>query len=176
MQIAQKSELDYIMQRKPMRSSLKFGGVMYSSASTLAGSGLTPSLLNSIPQKEISFLPRKHLGGLNDRPAFEGASMLCWTARSCSSLLFAATIRSSWMTCALPIWENIGQRATFCSACECESPIVRRLYQYSLSLAWNTVRWREFSASSICQKADFKSIFEKTLATESFALMFPAWE
>ena len=46
-------------------------------------------------------------------------------------------------------------------------PIVSRLYLYSLSLVWNTATYLEESSNSIYQKADLKSIFEKSVQTAS---------
>ena len=50
-------------------------------------------------------------------------------------------------------------------------PNVRRLYLYILSLAWNTVKYLEESASSVYQKADLKSTFKNSLQLASLDLI-----
>ena len=42
-------------------------------------------------------------------------------------------------------------------------PVVRRLYRYSLSLAWKTIKYLESGCSSSSQKADLKSSLKTPL-------------
>lgn len=64
-----KSLLDYIMQRKLVRSCLLVGGFRAFSASTLAGSRCIPSEPISPPQNLISFFPNSHFSGFDVMPA-----------------------------------------------------------------------------------------------------------
>ncbi len=73
--------------------------------------------------------------------------------------------------CACGICAKRCRKAMLSSPCAGFTPIVTLLYQYSLSFAWNTVRYLESGWSSSCQNAGLKSIFENTFAPLSLALI-----
>ena len=97
-----KSELDCIIHRTLVSSSLDCGGVIWLSTSTLAGSGRTPSDHEPIrrPQNSISGTPNAHLSGFSVIPALDMTFMTASIAWLCSAFVVAATMRSSWIRCA----------------------------------------------------------------------------
>lgn len=60
------------------------------------------------------------------------------------------------------MFANRGWRAMLSSPCAGFTPVVRRLYRYSLSFAWKTVKYLDSGCSSSCENADLKSIFKNT--------------
>ena len=121
---AMNSELDCIIHRKLINSSLLVGDEMRSNASTLDESGLTPSLSISIPQNLICFSPKLHLSGFSVRPI---AYITCRTTSLRSSCVLVAMIRSLCIKCAWGIWAKIDLSATLISLCAGLNPMVRRL-------------------------------------------------
>ena len=93
--LGMKSELDCIMHRKFVSSSLDCGGVIWLSASTLAGSGRTPSDPIRRPHNSIFGTPNVHLSGFSVIPALDMTFMTASIAWLCSAFVVAATMRSS---------------------------------------------------------------------------------
>ena len=78
------------------------------SASTLAGSGCTPSDPTRRPQNSISGTPNMHLSGFSVIPALDMTFMTASIDWLCSAFVVAATMRSSWIGCTWGMLANSG--------------------------------------------------------------------
>lgn len=101
-----KSALFCITHKKLTNSFLFCGCMTYSRASTLDGSGRTPSAPYVIPQNEIVLQPNWHVLWFKVRPSLDIGCIASSITFIFTLWLFLATIKSSCMRCPFLIWEE----------------------------------------------------------------------